>query len=154
MKHILKSYTPYFNPTAGTLDFSSYPGPGRFMADNVTGVINQTQNTAIYIPGVTGYGGTWSGSTLTLSYDTSTHITTDNLIVYYDDNAQNLNFAAERGGNLQTHSDYLALILLELRVQNYILLEGLNGVQLRREDIDSIRSTLRNGSEDTDDMTP
>ena len=123
---ILSSFNPAFKASTKTLDFSLMQG---FNIDRLYAVINVTRNQPIYIPGAPGLGATAiAGEKITLSYDTTAHDDADELNVYYSatDNRNESNMALETGGNLQDISEYMARILLELRVLNVMIKEGLN----------------------------
>jgi hypothetical protein len=121
----LSAFQPAFNASAKTVDFSLMQG---FNIDRLYAIINITRNQAIYIPGAPGLGVTGvAGTKLTLSYDTSSYDNTDQLNVYYDTNDTRENNAAkETGGNLDDQTEILGRILIELRVMNTLLREGLN----------------------------
>ena len=121
----LSAFQPAFNASAKTVDFSLMHG---FNVDRLYAIINITRNQAIYIPGAPGLGVTGIvGSTITLSYDTSAHDNTDQLNIYYDtNNSLENNTAKESGGNLEDQTELLSRILIELRVTNTLLREGLN----------------------------
>jgi len=123
---ILSSFNPAFSAANKTLDFSLMQG---FNIDRLYAVINVTRNQPIYIPGAPGLGATAiAGAKITLSYDTTGHNDADELNIYYSaTDAQNeSNMAVETGGNLSKINELLARILLELRIQNVMLKEGLN----------------------------
>lgn len=123
---ILSSFNPAFSAANKTLDFSLMQG---FNIDRLYAVINVTRNQPIYIPGAPGLGATAiAGAKITLSYDTTGHNDADELNVYYSatDARNESNMALETGGNMQKMVDYMYRILLELRVQNAMLKEGLN----------------------------
>lgn len=122
---ILSSFTPAFNASSKTVDFSLYQG---FAVDKLYAIINVTKNVPIYIAGAPGLGFTTiSGTKLTLAYDTSSHDNADTLNIYYDvsSNIED-NSAREAGGNLDDINETLSRILIELRVMNNMLKEGLN----------------------------
>jgi len=138
---ILSTFSPAFTPGvsgSGTLDFSQLPG---FAVDKLYAVINVTQNTSIYVPGAPGLGLTSViGSRLTLSLNTSTHSATDILNVYYEasNSPIEMNFAQENG-NLARLIDIQTHMLIEMRVMNNILVQGLN---LNFEDLQSLREDI------------
>lgn len=138
---ILSTFTPAFTPGvsgSGTLDFSQLPG---FAVDKLYAVINVTQNTPIYVPGAPGLGLTSAvGSRLTLSLNTSTHSPTDILNVYYEasNSPIEMNFAQENG-NLARLIDIQTHMLIEMRVMNNILVQGLN---LNFDDLQALREDL------------
>ena len=121
----LSSFQPAFDASAKTVDFSLMQG---FNIDKLYAIINITRNQAIYIPGAPGLGATViSGAKITLSYDTSGHDDADQLNIYYDTNESlENNLALEHGGALQSIDETMARILVELRVMNLLLREGLN----------------------------
>jgi hypothetical protein len=134
------AFKPVFTPGAaglGTLDFSRYPG---FTIGNLYAVINVTRNIPIYVPGTTTYAVTSIvGSTLFLTYNTSQHSGSDQLMVFYDTapGFEN-NYASERGGQLQMLQETSDQILVELKVMNLILAQGLNIV----DNVDALRNDL------------
>jgi len=79
-----------FSPTAGTINFSSQPN---FNPAFVKAITDVTQNTFIYLPGITGFGGTWNstGQILTLQANVSSYSPTDILLIQYDDQQDALN---------------------------------------------------------------
>jgi short-subunit dehydrogenase len=131
MKQLL-NYNPAFTPGAagaGTLDFSQFGG---FDRTRLYAVINITQNIPLYIAGAPGLGmaSNSAGSLVVLSTSTATYASTDVLNVYYETDAglyplEN-NDAAERNGNLDKISQLMEQVLIELKVQNVLLKEGLN----------------------------
>ena len=140
MKSLI-SFKPVFSPGssgAGFLDFSAYP---EFDTDRLYAVINVTRNTPLYIPGAPNLGATESQySRIYLSADTSTHLATDNINVYYETRNTILesNAAQEAGGNLAQLVQLQQLVLLELKVINILLREGLN----IREELESLRNSV------------
>lgn len=124
---ILSTFSPAFDASAKTVDFSLMQS---FHIENLYAIINVTRNQAIYIPGAPGLGAaSVAGTVITLSYDTSGHDDADQLNIYYDINNHDLienNQAKEHGGNLEGMNENLSRILIELRVMNNLLKEGLN----------------------------
>ena len=152
MKQLLP-FNPIFTPGAagaGTLDFSLLPG---FNIDKLYAVIDVTQNTPLYIPGAPGLGVTVTsnasgqnsgatGTVLLLQTNTSFCATSDRLSIFYDTQAgYENNTVAERNGQMQILQENTAQILMELRVMNYILAQGLN---INIDDIDGLRNDLTN----------
>jgi hypothetical protein len=125
MKQLL-SFTPLFDPVAKTLDFGGMNGS--FAIDKLYAVINVTRNTPLYIPGAAGYGITGiNGPKITLTFDTSTHRSSDLINVFYDTAGTiDANAALENGGQLQVLQETMTLVLAELRVTNILLSQGLN----------------------------
>ena len=140
MKSLL-NFTPVFvpgGPGLGSLDFSAYPN---FNTHKLYAVINVTRNVPIYIPGAPNLGATESQfSRIYLSADTSTHSATDNLNVYYETRNTRLesNAAQETGGNLDQLVQLQQLVLLELKVMNILLREGLN----IKEELETLRNSV------------
>jgi hypothetical protein len=140
MKSLL-NFTPVFvpgNPGAGYLDFSAYPG---FDTDRLYAVINVTRNTPLYIPGAPGLGASDTQiAKIYLSADTSTHLATDSLNIYYEARNTRLesNAAQETGGNLDQLVQLQQLVLLELKVMNVLLKEGLN----IKEELEALRNSI------------
>lgn len=141
MKQLL-TFDPLFDPTNKTVDFKFYQGT--FELDRLYSIVNITRNTAIYVPGVSGYGITaFDGTMITLAYDTTAHASTDLLNVYYDAEPFTANQALERGGHLQDQTDLLTAILAELKTVNFILGNGLN---IKERDIAEYRSSVGDGT--------
>ena len=123
MKQLL-NFTPQFNPTNKTLDFSAL---SNFDINKLYAVINVTRNQIIYAPGAPNLGlSSLSGSIITLSYDTSSYSSSDILNVYYDTaTGYESNTPMEFGGQLQMMQETLSQILVELKVMNYLQSEAL-----------------------------
>jgi len=136
----LVNFNPFFNPTAKTLDFSQYPG---FQSDLLYGVINVTRNQILYAPGATNYGGTWNNAVVTLTFDTSSYATTDQLNVYYETQPDTIfnNSPVEHGGFLQAQYVLMQQILVELRVQTLMMAEAF---RISQQDIDFARNDALN----------
>jgi hypothetical protein len=135
-------FTPYFTPSTKTVDFSAYPN---FAVGKLYAIINLTQNTPIYVPGAPGLGMTSmpNPTSIVLQYDTTLHNNTDELNVYYDvAPGFESNTPLESGGNLQRMQELLELILVEQKVMNFILGEGLNIKS--KDDIQSLRNDVIN----------
>lgn len=143
----LVTWSPTFNPTAQTLDFSAVPN---FKINKLYAVINVTQNTPIYVPGTAAYGGTVSSNSstvLALSFNTSTHNSSDSLNIYYETaSGYENNTPLESGGNLQLMQETLNQILVELKVLNYIMLElgsyRINSIT--QDELQQIRNDINN----------
>lgn len=149
-------FNPNFTPgTAGNgmLDFGLYPG---FDFGRVYAIINVTRNTPLYIPGST-YGASVSSmnrKVITLSIDTSSHSTTDNINVYYETSSgisignrgtvADTNFAYEQGGQLELIHEKMDKILVELKLQTEILIQGFIGRPMDRGDSLSLRNDIDN----------
>ena len=81
MKAKIDNYV--FDKTAKTIVFTDYQN---IRLDSILMVTNVTyQNTMIYLFNDSTKGGTVSGNTLTLTYDTSSMSNTDKLQIFYDD---------------------------------------------------------------------
>lgn len=139
MKKLL-NFDPIFNPTLKTLDFSGLPN---FQFDRLYGVINVSRSTPLYIPGVSGYGATFVGPVVTLTFDTTSHSTNDELNIYYETSAGGWedNTSMELGGYLQASGETLNQILIELKLMNILLLEGLS-LSRQQEELEQIRQSL------------
>ena len=141
MKSLL-NFTPVFspgNPGAGFLDFSAYPN---FDTHKLYAVINVTRNSPIYIPGAPNLGASDTQiAKIYLAADTSTHSATDVINIYYEssNNVLDSNAAQESGGNLEKLIEYQEKILMELRLTNILLKEGLN----IREELEAFREHER-----------
>ena len=141
MKSLI-TFEPSFTPGvsgAGVLDFSQFPN---FDTDRLYAVINVTRNTPIYIPGAPGLGASDSQySKIFLTYDTSTHSATDNLNIYYDtaNSILETNAAQEAGGNMDKISQLQEQMLVELRLMNVLLVQGLN----IREELEQLRADIQ-----------
>lgn len=122
MKQLIQ-FSPEFDPTSKTLNFSALPG---FDIHKLYAVINVTRNQPIYVPGAPGLGITNNiAGNLTLSFDTTTHSSNDTLNIYYDAKpGYESNNIQEAGGNLEKISKILELLLVETQVTN-LLLQGL-----------------------------
>ena len=136
MKQLLTSFSPPFNPTAKTLDFTMYP--------------YVTQGVPIYIAGAPGLGfsslgnglGGTSYSVITLQFNTSTHNSSDLLNIYYDvAPGVESNTPQENNGQLQLMQESMNQVLVELKTMNFILAQGLN---INIDDIQSIRNDVNN----------
>jgi len=141
MKQLL-SFTPAFNPTARTLDFSAYPN---FNISKLYAVIDVTANAPIYIAGAPGLGITAiTGGLITLAYATTGFSSTDKLNVYYDTApGYESNTVQEFGGQLQLMQETMYSVLQELRVMNIILAQGLNindDINGLRNDVNSVNN--------------
>jgi hypothetical protein len=141
----LVNFNPAFTPGAsnvGYLDFSAFPA---FDRTRLYAVINITQNTPLYIAGAPGLGmsSTSAGSLIILNTSTATMASTDALNVYYETDAalQPLenNDAAERNGNLDKISQFEEQILIELKVMNILLKEGLN----IKDELEQLRADIQ-----------
>ena len=147
MKQLI-NFDPLFTPGAanvGTLDFTQYPG---FQGDLLYGVINVTRNQIIYAPGTTTYGGTWSGSIVTLAFNTATYSTNDELNVYYETqptggniNTTFNNTALERGGMNEAQYILLSQILMELKLLNLMIMDEF---RINRQDFEALRGDMTN----------
>ena len=71
-----------FNAATKQIDFVSFSG---FNYSRLVAVINLTQNKILYATGATGKGGTYSGTVLTLEWDTTTYSNGDTLQIIYGD---------------------------------------------------------------------
>jgi hypothetical protein len=141
----LVNFNPAFTPGAanvGFLDFSQFPA---FDRTRLYAVINITQNTPLYIAGAPGLGmsSTSAGSLVILNTSTATMASTDALNVYYETDAglqvlEN-NDAAERNGNLDKISQFEEQILIELKVMNILLKEGLN----IKDELEQLRADIQ-----------
>jgi hypothetical protein len=143
MKSLL-DFKPLFDPATKTMDFSLLPN---FSVSKIYAIINVTRNTPIYIPGASGFGiSSVSGSVITLSYDTTSHASTDIINVFYnvENSDSQVNLAIERGGNLENISETLTQILTELQVHSIILLEHLHKNSLTATDLQRIRDDINN----------
>lgn len=137
MKELI-SFNPSFDPASKTVDFRFYPGG--FQLDRLYSIVNITQGTPIYIPGVSGYGYTaFDGTKITLSYDTTGHKPTDVLNVYYDAEPYTANNALEKNGNLQELVALTQKVLIELRTMQMTLAAGLN---IDEVDVDNYRNSI------------
>lgn len=138
MKQLI-SFDPQFDPANKTVDFKFYLGG--FQLDRLYSIVNITQGTPIYIPGVAGYGYTdFDGTKITLAYDTTSHKSTDVLNVYYEEPSSNINNTAkEKDGNLEKLVETMDMILVELKTITLVLGSGLNVVE---EDIVTLRDSI------------
>lgn len=135
---------PVFDPTSKTLDFSLFPN---FSLSKVYAIINVTRNTPLYLPGIADYGITsLVGSVVTLTYNTTTHSSSDILNVYYDtEPGYDSNAPMEFGGQLQMIQETLNQILIELKVQSFLYNEGFSRtLNMRNEEIQQLRDDINN----------
>jgi len=141
MKSLI-SFTPVFapgGPGLGSLDFGAYPG---FDTHKLYAVINVTRNVPIYIPGAPNLGASDTQvAKIFLAADTSTHDARDVINIYYESSntALETNAAQENGGNLARLVEMQQRMLVEMRVTNTLLKEGLN----IREELESFREHER-----------
>jgi len=138
----LFDFRPLFDPANKILDFTNLDS---FSIKKLYGVINVTRNTPIYLPGVAAYGitGQTTDKILNLTFDTTGHSSTDVINVYYEANPAQANTSMESGGYLQRIYETMAQTLIELKLMNIMLQEGLN---IRRDDLQSMRDELTNDS--------
>lgn len=80
MKKLETNYT--FNKTAKTVTLNDYT---EILQNGLLLITNVTDNIVIYNFASSSLGGTVSGNTLTLTYDTSSMSNTDSLQIFYDD---------------------------------------------------------------------
>jgi hypothetical protein len=141
MKSLI-NFTPVFapgGPGLGSLDFGAYPN---FDTHKLYAVINVTRNSPIYIPGAPNLGASDTQvAKIFLSADTSTHDARDVINIYYESSNTVLdsNAAQEEGGNLAQLVEMQEKMLVEMRVTNLLLKEGLN----IREELKSFREHER-----------
>jgi hypothetical protein len=139
---ILSTFTPAFVPGAsgvGYLDFSALPG---FDIKKLYAVIDVTQNAPIYIAGAPGLGVTSVvGPRIYLNYSTSTHSASDTLNVYYEagNTIIETNAAQESNGNLDRIKQFSEQMLIELKMMNVLLKEGLN----IRDELEQLRADIQ-----------
>lgn len=137
MKELI-SFNPAFDPANKTVDFRFYPGV--FQLDKLYSIVNVTQGTPIYIPGVAGYGYTaFDGTTITLTFNTTSHNSTDLLNIYYDVDPYTANNALEKNGNLQELVALNKKILVELKTLQLVMASGLN---IDNSDIEAYRQSI------------
>lgn len=140
MKQLIE-FDPIFNPIDRTLDFSALPD---FDINKLYGVINLTRNQPIYAPGASGLGlSAFTKSIVTLQFDTTTYASRDKLNVYYKTGSIETNTPVELGGQAQLTQETANQILIELKLMNWILSQGLN---INREDVTAMRDDLNNTS--------
>lgn len=145
MKQLI-NFDPLFDPAAKTLDFSLLVG---FQKDMLYGVINVTRSQILYAPGTSAYGGTWNGSILTLTFDTSNYAQTDELNVYYETAPDTIynNSPVEHGGFIDAQYVLLQQILIELKVQTFMLAEAF---RISQQDVDFARNDAMNPANNPD----
>lgn len=141
MKQLFE-FKPKFDPLNKKLDFRNIDS---FDISRLYGVINVTRSTPIYLPGIAEYGitSTDDRGILYLTFDTTTHSEGDILNVYYDVPTGDFgaNTPKEHGGYLQSMSETLQLLHIELILMNHLLQEGLN---IRRDDAQAFREEITN----------
>jgi hypothetical protein len=139
---ILSTFTPAFVPGAsgvGYVDFGLLPG---FQSNKLYAIINTSAGVPIYIAGAPGLGATSIvGSRLYLTYSTSSHTAADVLNVYYEASTTRteLNLAQETNGNMDQIAQFMEQTLIELKVMNVLLKEGLN----IRDELDQLRADVQ-----------
>lgn len=133
----LVSIPPIFDPINKTLDFSTYPN---FELKRLYAVINVTRNTPIYIPGAAGYAisSTSNPDVITLSFDTTSHAATDILNVYYE---YDMDINDPLLIQLEKIHQVNHFMLMEMRLQTQLLVEGLNG-RLISDDVEALRNDM------------
>ena len=138
MKQLLL-FSPDFNPTAKTLNFSYLPN---FDISKLYAVINVTRNQPIYVAGAPGLGANIvnNPNVVVLSYDTSSHSPTDILNIYYDTTNFETNSPVETGGQLQKMQETMDQVLVELKMMNIILAMGMNIT----DDLTALRNDINN----------
>ena len=138
MKQLLL-FSPDFNPTAKTLDFSYLPN---FDISKLYAVINVTRNQPIYVAGAPGLGATLGNTPniVSLTYNTSSYSATDILNVYYDTTNAETNSPLENGGQLQKMQETMDQVLVELKMMNIILAMGMNIT----DDLTALRNDINN----------
>jgi hypothetical protein len=149
----LVNFSPAFYPgaaNAGYLDFTAM-APA-FQLNQLYAVINVTRNVILYAPGVSTaglYNNTSNNNPniIYLASNTSTYAQTDKINIVYDaypatqGNAGSNNIA-ERGGMVEATYILLSQILLELKVQSYMLQQGFYPIP--KDDLDQLRNDLFN----------
>jgi len=155
MKQLIR-FNPGFSPGApgsGTIDFS---GMATFNFGRLYAIINATSNAPLYVSGATGYGltvDTVNNKKFTIQADTSTHSVDDELNIYYEmspldpvsigsPTLYGTNVSMEQGGQIQLIQEKLDAVLVELKLQNELLIQGLIGRPLNQEDSISLRNDI------------
>jgi hypothetical protein len=124
MKKLITRYA--FNTANKTVLFSEY---SKIYLGNILLITNITDNIIIYNFADATKGGTVSGNTLTLTYNTAAMDGGDTLQIYYDDPAGDTGTFGEMGrvASLVTDRDVLQVmgeVLTEIRGIKEILLTG------------------------------
>lgn len=84
MRTIVTNYT--FTPGAANVGKVVLNGYTSVQQANILLILDATKNTTIYNPTTSGTGGTVSGNTLTLAFDTSSgYSSSDVLVIFYED---------------------------------------------------------------------
>jgi hypothetical protein len=151
----LINYSPAFYPgtaNTGFLDFTSMMPA--FSLNQLYAVINVTRNTLLYAPGVPTAGLYTNPSNINtaviyLASDTSSYAQTDKINIVYDaetgsQGPAGSNEQMERGGMAEATYILLSQMLLELKVQSYLLQQGL--YPTTKDDLDQLRNDLLNQS--------
>ena len=146
-------FSPIFTPGtagAGTLDFTGMEPA--FQLDDLYAVVNVTRNVILYAPGVPTAGYTTNTTSATtgkivyLAADTSSYAATDLLNVFYDvspgvQGPSGSNETMERSGMLEAQWIVQSQILVELKVMNYLLQQGLYPAV--KDELDQLRSDMQ-----------
>jgi hypothetical protein len=133
-----------FNPTNKTINFALTPG---FVWSTLFAIVNLTAKQSIYAVGITGYGGAFSGTTLTLDYSTVGMGVNDTLQFILDEGNDSANdlLTAALGVGVNTRNllieDLVRQMLSEQRLTN-ILLANIANIQ---DDLDDMRESLNQG---------
>jgi len=141
----LVNFNPAFTPGASNVGFLDFSQFSAFDRTRLYAVINITQNTPLYIAGAPGLGMSSSsaGSLVILNTSTATMASTDALNVYYETDAglqvlEN-NDAAERNGNLDKISQLMEQMVIEQKITNILLKEGLN----IKDELEQLRADIQ-----------
>jgi hypothetical protein len=138
--YVLATGDYVFSPSTNSISFALQPG---FSPSFVKAITNQTQNQFIYLPGITGFGGTWdsTGIALTFQADVSAHDAGDLLLIQYDDQSDALNDIVSllAGTNSDpdksiggfgaqvkspTIEDLLRRLIVEVRISNVLYMQS------------------------------
>lgn len=157
MKQLIR-FNPAFSPGAAGQGYIDFSGMLNFTFGRLYAVINATTNQPLYIAGASGYGLTrdlYNHDVYFIQVDTSTGTPDDEINVYYEmypiepnsigvPSLLGTNVSQEQGGQLEALHEKLDAVLVELKLMNEILIQGLIGRPLDREDSVSLRNDITN----------
>jgi len=121
-----------FNAIDGTVTFIDVV----LSLEQILIITNVTQQTMVYCFNKNTLGGTLSGSVLTLDYDTSAMLDTDDLQIYVD---MPLEETAVEQTDGNTATELLTLILKEIMLTNHLISEMNSGHMPSSQDMDDFR---------------
>ena len=124
--------------SASTILFSE-----EFNLHKLKAITNQTRNALIYVPGLTGFGGSFDGDgrTLTLEYNTASHDASDILLFQYDDEVKLDQVVASLDELTSSMNSLLVRLIAEVRANSMVLMAGPGGLDLQ-EVVESVEADI------------